>query len=358
MKTPFASPRLSALFVRGTQDGGELATAKHFPGTWRHRRRLARGTCRSSAPTSARLDSVELVPFKAAIEAGAVARHDRTHRAAGDPRRQQHAGDALATHHHRAASRFARLPRRAITDAMTMEGIGKGYTTEQSSVLAVKAGADILLKPSDPRARSTPWLRRRARRDHARANRQRRAPRARAQGPRWRCAERRAYSLERSCAMSSARPSIALIAAERRAAFALTLLRDRDATPCPIAANGARARRPVRAGDGDQGGQSFEATSSAGARKAGARHRRRADRAGRDARSARFARIASPMRDDGDGDRGVRATREGQGRVAIPQPIATWIDEIAHGARPWSSLRQSVSDWPVPASAASSPPMA
>jgi beta-N-acetylhexosaminidase len=33
---------------------------------------------------------------------------------------------------------------------MTMEGVGKGYTTEQSSVLAVKAGADILLKPSDP----------------------------------------------------------------------------------------------------------------------------------------------------------------------------------------------------------------
>ena len=38
----------------------------------------------------------------------------------------------------------------AITDAMTMEGIGKGYTTEESSVLAVKAGADVLLKPSDP----------------------------------------------------------------------------------------------------------------------------------------------------------------------------------------------------------------
>jgi beta-N-acetylhexosaminidase len=38
----------------------------------------------------------------------------------------------------------------AITDALTMEGVGKGYTTEQSSVLAVQAGADILLKPSDP----------------------------------------------------------------------------------------------------------------------------------------------------------------------------------------------------------------
>jgi len=33
---------------------------------------------------------------------------------------------------------------------MTMEGVGKGYTNEESSVLAVKAGADILLKPSDP----------------------------------------------------------------------------------------------------------------------------------------------------------------------------------------------------------------
>jgi beta-N-acetylhexosaminidase len=33
---------------------------------------------------------------------------------------------------------------------MTMGGIGKGYTTEESSVLAVQSGADILLKPTDP----------------------------------------------------------------------------------------------------------------------------------------------------------------------------------------------------------------
>jgi beta-N-acetylhexosaminidase len=33
---------------------------------------------------------------------------------------------------------------------MTMEGVGKGYGVEESSVLAVKAGADIILKPSDP----------------------------------------------------------------------------------------------------------------------------------------------------------------------------------------------------------------
>jgi len=41
----------------------------------------------------------------------------------------------------------------AITDAMSMDGVGKGYGVEESSVLAVQAGADIILKPSDvPRA--------------------------------------------------------------------------------------------------------------------------------------------------------------------------------------------------------------
>jgi beta-N-acetylhexosaminidase len=36
---------------------------------------------------------------------------------------------------------------------MTMDGVGKGYGVEESSVLAVKAGADIILKPGDvPRA--------------------------------------------------------------------------------------------------------------------------------------------------------------------------------------------------------------
>jgi beta-N-acetylhexosaminidase len=63
--------RLSAEFVRGTQDGGAVSTAKHFPGhgdtdvdshvglpivgaNWR------------------RLDTLELVPFRAAINAGAA----------------------------------------------------------------------------------------------------------------------------------------------------------------------------------------------------------------------------------------------------------------------------------------------
>jgi beta-N-acetylhexosaminidase len=36
-----------------------------------------------------------------------------------------------------------------ITDALTMEGVGRGYSAEESAVLAVKAGSDILLMPRD-----------------------------------------------------------------------------------------------------------------------------------------------------------------------------------------------------------------
>jgi beta-N-acetylhexosaminidase len=36
-----------------------------------------------------------------------------------------------------------------VTDALTMQGIGKGYTNDESVVLALKAGSDILLMPAD-----------------------------------------------------------------------------------------------------------------------------------------------------------------------------------------------------------------
>jgi beta-N-acetylhexosaminidase len=36
-----------------------------------------------------------------------------------------------------------------VTDALTMEGVGKGYGVGESAVLAVLAGADVLLKPGD-----------------------------------------------------------------------------------------------------------------------------------------------------------------------------------------------------------------
>jgi beta-N-acetylhexosaminidase len=140
--------RLSALFVKGALAGGQLPTAKHFPGHGDTDVDSHVGLPVVSADI-ARLSRLELVPFRAAIQAGA-AMVMTAHIAlpAID------SGNTPATLSPRIITGLLRdsLGFRGvtITDAMTREGVGKGYTNEESAVLAVKAGADILLKPSDP----------------------------------------------------------------------------------------------------------------------------------------------------------------------------------------------------------------
>jgi beta-N-acetylhexosaminidase len=144
---PGAVARLTAAFVRGLQANGVAATAKHFPGhgdtdTDSH---LALPVVASSA---ARLDSIELVPFRAAIAAGALGMMT-AHIAlpAIDPTRMPATlAPAIVDGLLRDSLGFAGV---TVTDALSMEGVGEGYTVERSAVLAVLAGADILLKPSD-----------------------------------------------------------------------------------------------------------------------------------------------------------------------------------------------------------------
>ena len=144
---PAVVARMTAAFVRGVQEHGVAATAKHFPGhgdtdTDSH---LALPVVPSSG---ARLDSVELVPFRAAIEAGALGMMT-AHIAlpaidpAGTPATL---APAIVDGLLRDALGFGGV---TVTDALTMEGVGQGYTVERSAVLAVLAGSDILLKPSD-----------------------------------------------------------------------------------------------------------------------------------------------------------------------------------------------------------------
>lgn len=140
--------RLSALFVRGALDGGELPTAKHFPGHGDTDVDSHVGLPVIGADV-AHLMNLELVPFKAAIDAGValvMTAHIALPAIDGD-NTPATLSPKIITGLLRDSLGFTGV---AITDAMTMEGIGKGYTTEQSSVLAVKAGADILLKTSDP----------------------------------------------------------------------------------------------------------------------------------------------------------------------------------------------------------------
>jgi beta-N-acetylhexosaminidase len=140
---------LAAAFVRGMQSEGVAATAKHFPGhgdtdTDSH---LALPVVRSDAT---RLAAVELVPFRASIEAGVVGvmtAHIALP-AVGIDSSPATLEPRIVTSLLRDSLGFRGL---AVTDALRMQAVGRGYTPERAAVLAVQAGADILLSPTDVR---------------------------------------------------------------------------------------------------------------------------------------------------------------------------------------------------------------
>ena len=140
--------RLAEHFVRGTHDGGMMATAKHFPGHGDTDVDSHVGMPVVAA-SPARLDSIELVPFRAAIAAGAdlVMTAHIALPAVDSSGVPATLSPLILTSLLRDTLGFRGV---TITDAMTMEGIGKGYTTAQSTLLAINAGANILLKPANP----------------------------------------------------------------------------------------------------------------------------------------------------------------------------------------------------------------
>ena len=168
--------RFVAAFVEGAQRGGVIATAKHFPGHGDTATDSHRGLPEIDV-TRERLNSVELVPFRAAVNAGVGAVMDG------------HIGLPLID-----STVISPLPRDVklkpidtdengeivnakgtmpttlspvingilrndlhfdgliVTDAMSMSGLTLYFTQEEASVRALEAGADLLLKPADPDA--------------------------------------------------------------------------------------------------------------------------------------------------------------------------------------------------------------
>ncbi len=139
--------RLGAAYVRGCQSEGVIATLKHFPGHGD----TSQDT-HMQLPVmhfdEARLHATELVPFKAAIAAGAKAvmtahlalpQLEATNRPATLSRK-------IITELLREQLGFNGL---VVTDALTMQGITDHYGYEEAAVLAAQAGADMLLIPPD-----------------------------------------------------------------------------------------------------------------------------------------------------------------------------------------------------------------
>ncbi len=145
---PGAVGRMVAAEVRGLQDNGMLATAKHFPGhgdvgTDSH---LALPVIGSDW---ARLDSVELVPFRAAIGAGVqvvMSAHIALPEIDRGELRPVTMAPGVLTGILRDSLKFGGL---VVTDALDMGAVVNAYGAD-ASVRAFLAGADLLLQPADP----------------------------------------------------------------------------------------------------------------------------------------------------------------------------------------------------------------
>ena len=139
--------RMGRSFIRGIQDNGMLATAKHFPGHGDTEQNSHLELARVDA-SRARLDSVELLPFREAIKAGVsgvmtfhgyLPALDTTLAAATlspkimlDLLRKQMGFQGIL-----------------ITDALDMNGVLGKATMGEVTQLAVAAGNDVLLMPTD-----------------------------------------------------------------------------------------------------------------------------------------------------------------------------------------------------------------
>src|SRR4029079_3906365 len=98
-----------------------------------------------------RLEHLELVPFRAAIEAGvdAIMTAHIAVPALAPPDLPATLSPAILTDLLRKQLGFNGL---VVTDALEMGGIAKGYSAGEASAKALEAGADTLLMPADPDA--------------------------------------------------------------------------------------------------------------------------------------------------------------------------------------------------------------
>ncbi len=141
--------RLSAAFIRGVQSAGVAATPKHFPGHGDTDVDSHLGLPVINVPR-ARLDSVELVPFRASVGAGAagmMTAHIALPNAYGDSTPAT-LSQAVMQGLLRDTLAFRGV---TVTDAMTMQGLARGYPGDAGVLRAVDAGDDILLMPPDAR---------------------------------------------------------------------------------------------------------------------------------------------------------------------------------------------------------------
>ena len=154
-ENPQLVSRLAQAYIRGARSAGLMSTGKHFPGHGdtdvdSH---LDLPTIRADR---AHLDSVDLPPFRSAVSAGIDAimtAHIAVVGVEGANAGPATLSRGFMTGILRDEMHFGGV---LFTDAMTMGGVAKRYGATEPLIMAVDAGADVLLMPhSVPEAITT-----------------------------------------------------------------------------------------------------------------------------------------------------------------------------------------------------------
>jgi beta-N-acetylhexosaminidase len=142
---PALAARLGAAFIRGVQENGMIATGKHFPG---HGDTGVNSHLALPVVTVSRnrLDSVELVPFRAAVNSGvgAMMSFHGAMPALDSSGVPGTLSQKVLTDLLRNELRFSGI---IISDAMDMQGVLNQYGAVEAVKRAVSAGVDILIQP-------------------------------------------------------------------------------------------------------------------------------------------------------------------------------------------------------------------
>ncbi len=145
---PHEVARLGAAYLAGAREGGVLTTAKHFPG---------HGDTKTDSHVELpivdadrdRLEALELVPFRRAVAEGVDAvmtAHVAVPAVLGPDGPPATLSPFFLTELLREDMGFDGL---LLTDAIRMRAISDGYGVGEAAILALEAGADIILAPAD-----------------------------------------------------------------------------------------------------------------------------------------------------------------------------------------------------------------
>jgi len=145
---PARVSEMALAYIKGIQSTGAFATVKHFPGHGDTAVDTHLGLAIINHPRE-RLDAVELVPFKAAIDAGVdavMSTHIILPALDPTPGIPATLSRPILTGLLRGELKFNGL---IFTDSMTMDAISKGWGAEKAAAMAVKAGVDFVLHSPD-----------------------------------------------------------------------------------------------------------------------------------------------------------------------------------------------------------------